>query len=101
MVDLRRGDSRSCHEVGAAAALGNVTMTLVPLLGLDCNAISAPCSRAIQLAIDRPRPARAPADCRRFLPVFAPRPRRRLMRRRNPLPHATAATRSPPASAEL
>src|SRR5690348_1235949 len=44
-------------DAADAAAFGNVTMTLVPLLGFDCNAISAPCSRAIQLAIERPRPA--------------------------------------------
>src|SRR5256885_14780711 len=50
VVNLGRGGGWSCHD--AAAAFGKLTMTLVPLLGRDCNAISAPCSRAIQLAID-------------------------------------------------
>ena len=46
-----------CYDNTICATRGNVTTTLVPCPGSEETAISAPCSLAIQLAIERPSPA--------------------------------------------
>src|SRR6476659_5060128 len=55
---VRKGKRITCrYDDTICAPRGNVTTTLVPFPGSDETAISAPCSLAIQLAIERPSPA--------------------------------------------